>query len=39
MGYKRKNGGCGTVVANITEVAMLNAQANSSAQNRTLCVL
>jgi len=33
MGYKRKNGGVGTVAAKITDVAMLRAQASNSMQN------
>ena len=37
MGYKRKNGGVGTVAANITLVAIDTAQASTSAQNLKGC--
>jgi len=37
MGYKRKNGGVGTVAANITLVAIDSAQASTSAQNLKGC--
>lgn len=35
IGYSNKNGGVGTVAANITDVAMLSAQATTSTQNLT----
>jgi len=37
MGDKRKNGGVGTVAANITLVAIDTAQASTSAQNLKGC--
>ena len=38
IGYSKKNGGVGTVAANITEVAILKAQANNSTPNLKGCV-